>query len=628
MKIVKLVLIASIIIVANDGFAFAQSSPKPGEPRKTDDLAELDKLFADKCVAGNCVKGKGKKEYVSGDTYEGDFVDGKHHGRGTSRSKAGQVYVGEFANGRFTGQGKITFPNSETYEGGWLNDQRSGKGRAIYLDGEVYEGDWLLDKRHGVGRCAYANGDIYNGDWVNNNREGKATYYFKDGSYYIGYWKNNLQHGEGQYFEKKTGSTISGIWKDGVRLNAPIPRPAPTPATTTGQLTFEGGAKYDGDVEQAKPISSTTTKCLSGNCLNGYGKYRFANGSTYEGNFVNGRASGKGHIVNTDGSSYVGEFVSGKMEGKGIYLYANGNTYNGGWLNNVKSGQGTQTSKASDELYVGQFANDKRNGKGKATYKNGDIYDGDWVNGLREGQATYTFPNGSYYVGGFLKDKQHGTGKQFNKLTNTTIEGIWNDGKFVNSAATTKVTTANSGPKLPVDPIATQLRETLNGKYDYLDKKPLTYILTSKKTNEVLRYQIEFIEDGGKFAFRWKESTNKEQSEKLVITDAALASAGKFINFFSTKTAIVPDKEIAFILSQKLHKELKDRKEISLDLGSGVKQLTYFISFTASSGTYTDKNVKVLHFRGTDLTKIQILDDPLCPLIVKIETPEYTLALI
>lgn len=541
------------------------------------------------------------------------------------------MYVGQFAKGAYNGKGKITFLNGETYDGGWLQNQRSGKGKAIYKDGEIYEGDWLADKRNGVGRCAYANGDIYNGDWVNNNREGKATYYFKDGSYYIGLWKNNLQHGEGRYFNKSTGNTINGIWKDGVAPNvaAATTKPTPTPSMTIGPMTFEGGAKFDNDIETAKPIATTKTKCMSGNCLNGFGKYLFANGSTYEGNFVNGRGSGKGKVTNTDGSSYVGDFRDGKMEGRGIFLYANGNTYDGGWLNNVKSGQGTQTLKASGELYVGQFAGDKRNGKGKATYKNGDIYDGDWVNGLREGQATYSFPNGSYYIGGFLKDKQHGSGKQFNKLTNNLTEGTWKDGKIVNFAGATKITPTAPAAKLPIDGIATQLRETLNGKYDYLDKKPLTYIFTNKKTNEVLRYQIEFIDDGGKLAFRWKESTKKEQSGKLVITDAALSSATKYVNFFSTKTAIAADTEIAFILSQNLHKTLKNKDEISLDLGGGIKRLFYIMQLSASSGTYTDKNIKVLHYKSNDeLTKVQILDDPLCPLIVKIETAEYTLTLI
>ncbi|MBK6587100.1 MAG: hypothetical protein IPG22_02100 [Acidobacteria bacterium] len=627
MTYIKMFLAVTLFVAAQNTSSSAQTPVSPSSAEKIDEFSFLADAWTDKCKSGNCVNGKGKMIYGSGDTYDGEFVNGQRHGMGTYRTKDGQVYVGQFAKGSYNGRGKITFANGETYDGEWLNNERTGEGRATYKDGANYEGVWLANKWHGLGRCAYSNGDVYYGNWVNGVRDGKATYYFKNGNYYIGFWKNDLQHGEGRFVDKQTDQTITGIWKDGVAPYALTPKP--TPATTAGQMTFEGGAKFDEPVEQAKPINSTTTNCISGSCLNGIGKYLFPNGLVYEGSFVNGKASGKGKATYQDGSTYVGDFVNGKMEGRGIFLYANGNTYNGGWLGNVKSGQGTQTLKQSDELYVGQFANDKRNGKGKATYKNGDIYDGDWVNGLREGQATYTFPNGSYYIGGFLKDKQHGTGKQFNKLTGITIEGIWTDGKFVNAAATTKVTQANSESKLPVDAIATQLRETLNGKYDYMDRKPLTYIVTNKKTNEVLRYQIEFINDGGKLEFRWKESTRKEQSEKLVITDESLRSASTYVNFFSTKTVIAADKEISFILSQKLHKELKDKEEISLDLGSGLKRYTFLMSLSASSGTYTDKRIKVIHLQGSDgVSKIQILDDPICPLIIKIETTEYTLALV
>jgi hypothetical protein len=176
---------------------------------------------------------------------------------------------------------------------------------------------------------------------------------------------------------------------------------------------------------------------------------------------------------------------------------------------------------------------------------------------------------------------------------------------------------------------STLLRETLNGKFDFMENKPLVYVLKNKKLNEVMRYQVEFINDGGKLAFKWKELNNKGQSEKLVITDTALASASKYVNFFSTKSTISPDKEIAFILSQTLYKDLKAKNEVSLDFGSGVQKLSFKDSFTPPSGVYTNKNVKRLHFQSeNEQTKIQILDDPICPLIVGIETPEYILTLV
>jgi len=42
--------------------------------------------------------GKGKMTYPDGDSYDGDWVEGKFEGLGTYRWADGRVYVGEFKN--------------------------------------------------------------------------------------------------------------------------------------------------------------------------------------------------------------------------------------------------------------------------------------------------------------------------------------------------------------------------------------------------------------------------------------------------------------------------------------------------------------------------------------------------
>jgi tetratricopeptide (TPR) repeat protein len=202
----------------------------------------------------------------------------------------------------------------------------------------------------------------------------------------------------------------------------------------------------------------------------------------------------------------------------------------------------------------------------------------------------------------------------------TTTQSSPNNSQTANPTTTTTFNAAET---------ATLLRETLTGKFGYMNNKPLIYMLKNKKSNEILRYQIEFINDGGKLAFKWKELSKNEQSEKLVITDTALASASKYVNFFSTKTSISPDKEIAFILSQTLYKDLKAKNEISLDLGNGAQKMSYNYNLTASIMVYTNKKLKLLYFQSDDSkSKLEILDDLICPLIVGFETPEYILSLV
>ncbi len=140
--------------------------------------------------------------------------------------------------------------------------------------------------------------------------------------------------------------------------------------------------------------STASTGCVSGNCVNGYGKYIFDNGFIYEGSFVNSNLQGQGTFTYKD----VG-------------------------------------------VYTGQFANGLRHGQGKFSYLNGDIYEGSWITDKTQGQGTFTLKNGDYYVGKWENDKRNGYGKQYYKSTNTVQEGTWKDSVFVNSTATSAATT-------------------------------------------------------------------------------------------------------------------------------------------------------------------------------------------
>lgn len=635
MNSIKIFLAVALLVTAQNTSTSAQSPVSPSGVPKTDEYSKLVDEFGDKCVSGNCVNGRGKMVYRTGDTYEGDFVNGKNVGHGTYTFKNGQVYVGQFSDNLRNGKGKFTFSDGSIYAGSFVKGNFIGHGTYISKNGIDQTGKFtvgqIVDLRSNLVDTYWGKAEIVE---ILSDKYKVRDLWFRTTEIVTAQRIRPFTPPVKYEIGQKVEVMDKGVWYKGEIIGNEVAYNDHYRIRferATGRQDLSESVRYlRPGIASSNAQTPSTSNCLSGNCLNGFGKYLFANGNTFEGNFVNGRSNGKGKVVNTDGSSYVGDFVNGKMEGIGIYVYANGNTYRGGWLGNLKSGQGTQTLKQSGELYVGQFAGDKRNGKGKATYKNGDTYDGDWVNGVREGQATYNFPNGSYFIGGFKNDKQHGLGKQFNKLTGRMTEGTWKDGVFENTPSVAKITPVpDVGPKSPVVETKTFLRETLNGKFDYMNRAPLKYIYTNKKTGEVLRYQIEFIEDGGKFAFRWNETMKNEQSGKLVITDEAIRTATKYVNFFSTKTAIAADKEITFILSQNLHKAVKNKDEISLDLGGGLKRFTFLLAFTASSGTYTDKNVKVLRYQATDgVTKVQILDDPICPLIVKIETAEYTLTLV
>ena len=64
------------------------------------------------------------KTYDNGDTYQGELVKGKRHGKG-----------------------KYTFINGDTYQGGFVNDIRHGKGIYTWVNGDFEEQDYIQGKK-------------------------------------------------------------------------------------------------------------------------------------------------------------------------------------------------------------------------------------------------------------------------------------------------------------------------------------------------------------------------------------------------------------------------------------------------------------------------------------------------
>lgn len=153
-------------------------------------------------------------------------------------------------------------------------------------------------------------------------------------------------------------------------------------------------------------------QCISGNCQNGLGTFRYADGSKYAGRFTGGVRDGHGKLVFQDGRVYDGQFVRGKIQGEGTMAYPNG------------------------DKYTGQWAGDKPNGAGKYTFKTRERYEGNFVNGEFEGQGTMYYPDGAYYTGGWKQSRKHGTGKMVTPNGKIT-QGTWNLGKAVTQTTTT-----------------------------------------------------------------------------------------------------------------------------------------------------------------------------------------------
>lgn len=147
------------------------------------------------------------------------------------------------------------------------------------------------------------------------------------------------------------------------------------------------------------------SQCLSGNCNDGRGHYRFDKGVVYKGQFKDGRPYGKGKL-STPSYTYMGDFKNG-----------------------VKEGEGKLTYKKS-KYYIGQFHNDLFHGKGKFQFANGDVYKGEWRKGKKNGKGNYIFSNLDSYEGEFANGQINGKGTLITKAGEIK-EGTWSNGQLV-----------------------------------------------------------------------------------------------------------------------------------------------------------------------------------------------------
>lgn len=101
------------------------------------------------------------------------------------------------------------------YEGQWFQGKRHGKGTMYYRGGESYKGDFVLDRCHGVGQYRYANGDIHFGYWEKDKKQGKGVLIAKKDkrcNIFVGFWTDGRREGLGTSFWTDSGHKYIGEW--------------------------------------------------------------------------------------------------------------------------------------------------------------------------------------------------------------------------------------------------------------------------------------------------------------------------------------------------------------------------------------------------------------------------------
>ena len=129
-----------------------------------------------------------------------------------------EEYEGEYLNGLSHGEGKALYSNGDTYQGQWVEGKKQGIGTYFYNYFRAqYHGDWFNDEKNGFGILKFSNGDEVEGLWENGSPSGEnVVMNYSNGCNYQGSVYRGLRHGKGKmmYFE---GVEYSGFWKEDVR---------------------------------------------------------------------------------------------------------------------------------------------------------------------------------------------------------------------------------------------------------------------------------------------------------------------------------------------------------------------------------------------------------------------------
>lgn len=170
--------------------------------------------------------------------------------------------------------------------------------------------------------------------------------------------------------------------------------------------------------------------CQEGDCFNGYGKFQFANGNRYVGEFSNGKPHGNGILYCSNGNKYLGSWEKSFRQGQGKYIFQEGHEYTGGFLRNNFHGKGTM-NYANGDIYQGQWRSNLPNGIGTYTFVSGGKYEGGFRDGRFHGKGVMFYKDGSIFNGEWVLSKKNGPGI-FTDANGQSQQGEWVNGKPIN----------------------------------------------------------------------------------------------------------------------------------------------------------------------------------------------------
>ncbi len=185
-------------------------------------------------------------------------------------------------------------------------------------------------------------------------------------------------------------------------------------------------------------LLSAQGDCIKGDCIDGYGEFKFPSGTLYKGNFQNGVFQGRGTCVYYDKSVYTGWWEDRLPNGMGTLTEPDGKVKSGLWKNghlidesgNVLDSEFIMKTIDSGEIQYGCLQGDCENGPGLKAFPDGSKYEGFFKDGKCDGMGKWFYPNGDILEINWVGNVPHGKGV-LKHIDDSVTEGIWDNGTFL-----------------------------------------------------------------------------------------------------------------------------------------------------------------------------------------------------
>jgi clan AA aspartic protease (TIGR02281 family) len=214
-----------------------------------------------------------------GETYWGNYRDGKYDGRGTLQYANGEKYVGDFRDGVRSGTGTYTWPDGRRYVGEFLGGQPNGQGRFTLANGEEYAGQFQNNRREGRGVYTWPDLRRYAGEFHDDLPNGKGALTLASGQHQVGWFRNGAYAGEERGLPPvalpQPSEDIIKLRRDGVNFAAPVV----LNGAVESQFLVDSGAA---DVQVPMAIFDELVKAgtIAQADVSGFQTYRMANGTS------------------------------------------------------------------------------------------------------------------------------------------------------------------------------------------------------------------------------------------------------------------------------------------------------------------------------------------------------------